>query len=496
MQEGWAALDCVYFAVLTLTTAGLGDFVPTSDLAKVFCSIFIYFGVACIGLLLGSYLAGSLDETSRKEAKEKQATNCRNCERRRVMKEAQRIKCWSTRKANVRSMNDSAPRFPVPIVCRTERPNTIEPGVYHNLHERGKKRAKVKHGSKSITRTSPLLPSFNSRNSSLEHGLIGLDAHSVGSSGSRDEIEMSTDDHKGVNAILSSPQTPLGVIEEVKPSDKGNPSPSAYLQHSTPPPIPFSPQPPSTRNILRRQGHTRHKSLDIVDVDMPGESGSHWKLRRTLSGNFERPGAPPVTFQVPTPAYPPATTWPQNSQFADEDTPGDEESTTSSSSFSNDTTEPFNFNFNSDITESKQKTAKYIFLTLQQAISNSFMIIAVGSFGFYIIEKMSAVDSFYFTTTLLTTVGFGDIVPVTPPGKLFATIYVLLAGTVLLHNMSTISMIPLELRKQRIEKAVLTQVSYSKPEIIRKCYYLRRFAELTYVYSSYFFLNVVLKRFV
>ena len=54
-------------------------------------------------------------------------------------------------------------------------------------------------------------------------------------------------------------------------------------------------------------------------------------------------------------------------------------------------------------------------------------------------------------------VGYGDIVPITKGGKLFATIYILVAGTILLNNMSLISMIPLELRKRRIERAVLTQ---------------------------------------
>lgn len=56
-------------------------------------------------------------------------------------------------------------------------------------------------------------------------------------------------------------------------------------------------------------------------------------------------------------------------------------------------------------------------------------------------------------------VGYGDIVPYTKGGKLFATVYILVAGTILLNNMSMISMIPLELRRRRTEKAVLTQVS-------------------------------------
>jgi hypothetical protein len=55
-------------------------------------------------------------------------------------------------------------------------------------------------------------------------------------------------------------------------------------------------------------------------------------------------------------------------------------------------------------------------------------------------------------------VGYGDIAPSSNGGKLFATIYILVGGTILINNMSLISMIPLELRKRRIERAVLTQV--------------------------------------
>eukprot|EP00590_Aulacoseira_subarctica_P009268 CAMPEP_0172420832 /NCGR_PEP_ID=MMETSP1064-20121228/7171_1 /TAXON_ID=202472 /ORGANISM="Aulacoseira subarctica , Strain CCAP 1002/5" /LENGTH=399 /DNA_ID=CAMNT_0013160971 /DNA_START=192 /DNA_END=1391 /DNA_ORIENTATION=+ len=100
---------------------------------------------------------------------------------------------------------------------------------------------------------------------------------------------------------------------------------------------------------------------------------------------------------------------------------------------------------------------RHVFLTLKQAVMNSLLIIAIGSVGFHVIEGLHAVDAFYFTTVLLTTVGYGDITPRTDTGKIFATIYVLVAGTVLLHNMSLISMIPLEFRKRRIERAVLMQ---------------------------------------
>lgn len=66
-------------------------------------------------------------------------------------------------------------------------------------------------------------------------------------------------------------------------------------------------------------------------------------------------------------------------------------------------------------------------------------------------------DSFYFTTCLLTSVGYGDIVPVTTLGKVFTTLFVIIAGTVLLHNLTLISMLPLELRRKKIEHAVLSQ---------------------------------------
>eukprot|EP00814_Leptocylindrus_danicus_P020289 CAMPEP_0116026316 /NCGR_PEP_ID=MMETSP0321-20121206/13747_1 /TAXON_ID=163516 /ORGANISM="Leptocylindrus danicus var. danicus, Strain B650" /LENGTH=320 /DNA_ID=CAMNT_0003499029 /DNA_START=511 /DNA_END=1473 /DNA_ORIENTATION=+ len=91
------------------------------------------------------------------------------------------------------------------------------------------------------------------------------------------------------------------------------------------------------------------------------------------------------------------------------------------------------------------------FVAIRSAVVNSALVILLAC------EHLSPIDAFYFTTNLLTTVGYGDIAPKTDDGKLFATVYVLVGGTVLLNNMSKISMIPLELRKRRTQQAVLSQ---------------------------------------
>lgn len=46
--EGWSYLDSLYFAAITLSTVGYGDFSPQTDGGKVFTIIYIGIGVGLI----------------------------------------------------------------------------------------------------------------------------------------------------------------------------------------------------------------------------------------------------------------------------------------------------------------------------------------------------------------------------------------------------------------------------------------------------------------
>ena len=51
--EGWSWVDSLYFAVVTLTTVGYGDFAPQTDAGKLFTVFYILVGLG----ILGSFVA-------------------------------------------------------------------------------------------------------------------------------------------------------------------------------------------------------------------------------------------------------------------------------------------------------------------------------------------------------------------------------------------------------------------------------------------------------
>lgn len=380
-QEGWPPLDCVYFSVTTLTTTGLGDYVPTTDSAKIICSIFIYFGVSCIGLLLGSMHVSSLDEAAKKQAKENMISNCPNCARlyNNSMHSLQSELCDG--------------EWPSPPKLRKRKPAA---GYQDQM-------------------------GVNERTS-----LLQLD--------------------RTTEPVYMRSSQALKTIDEAhghsSESWDGLSSPVAQLSMAS------SPGSAAPVETMGRQSHTRHFSLDSPGMKNIFDPNYMASSRKRLDTD--------VTRHVSNAGVGNSAGRPIDDNISDID--NDDHDHDSNSSRWSATSNPADGNeFFTPV--SRIKAAKYVFLTLKQAFTNSLFVVLIGSAGFYYIENMTVVDAFYFTTVLLTTVGYGDIVPVTQAGKLFCTIYGLIAGGVLLHQMSMISMIPLELRKRRIERSVLMQVS-------------------------------------
>lgn len=61
-----------------------------------------------------------------------------------------------------------------------------------------------------------------------------------------------------------------------------------------------------------------------------------------------------------------------------------------------------------------------------------FFVVAGGTVAFHFLEGLSWLDAVYFTTTTVTTVGYGDYVPSTAAGRAFTSIFIMVGvGTVL-----------------------------------------------------------------
>lgn len=61
--ESWTIIQSFYFSVVTLTTVGYGDFVPTTDASRLFVAFYIIVGVSiglsALGILGRAFLSQS-----------------------------------------------------------------------------------------------------------------------------------------------------------------------------------------------------------------------------------------------------------------------------------------------------------------------------------------------------------------------------------------------------------------------------------------------------
>lgn len=79
-EDGFASIpDCIYWAIVTMTTVGYGDVVPHSAVGKALASIIMLIGYAIVAVPMGiisSEMANALKEKELEKTK-----TCNNCNR-------------------------------------------------------------------------------------------------------------------------------------------------------------------------------------------------------------------------------------------------------------------------------------------------------------------------------------------------------------------------------------------------------------------------------
>lgn len=64
-----------------------------------------------------------------------------------------------------------------------------------------------------------------------------------------------------------------------------------------------------------------------------------------------------------------------------------------------------------------------------------FMLL-FGTVAYMLLEKWSFVDSLYFSTVTLTTIGYGDLYPTTPASRFFTVIFIIVGVAVMLNALT------------------------------------------------------------
>jgi hypothetical protein len=84
------------------------------------------------------------------------------------------------------------------------------------------------------------------------------------------------------------------------------------------------------------------------------------------------------------------------------------------------------------------------------AITSILTLIGIGTISYRFLEDWTWIQSFYFSVTTLTTVGFGDLHPTSDGSRLFTAFYILVGVTIVLGSIGVIGSNYIRRREERI----------------------------------------------
>lgn len=86
-------------------------------------------------------------------------------------------------------------------------------------------------------------------------------------------------------------------------------------------------------------------------------------------------------------------------------------------------------------------------------VSTLFALIVGGTFLFHWLEPFTWIQSFYFTVTTMTTVGYGDLTPSNDTTRLFVSFYILVAVSLYVSLITHFGSHYLEFRESRAQRS-------------------------------------------
>jgi hypothetical protein len=82
--------------------------------------------------------------------------------------------------------------------------------------------------------------------------------------------------------------------------------------------------------------------------------------------------------------------------------------------------------------------------------SSIFFYMLFGIFVFHALEDWGFIDAFYFTGVTLTTIGYGDLYPVTAAGKVFVVLYALVGIGIVFYCLGIVGQKYFEREEERL----------------------------------------------